>query len=48
MIFVMYEQVCIMSIAAISSSICSGDVCHCHLVQGNDQAVSAASCKGLM
>ena len=47
-VFGMHKQVFIMSVASISSSVCSGYGCHCHSSHGNAEAVSAASCKRLM
>ena len=44
----MHEQVFIMSVVTVSSSVCSGCVCHCHSSDGDAEAVMAASCKGLL
>ena len=48
LIFGMHKQIFIISVAAISSSVRSGYICHCHSSHGNAEAVSVASCKRLL
>jgi len=46
--FVMHEQVFIRCIVVMSSSVCSGYVCHRHWSHGNSETVNVASRKGLL